>query len=48
MEVRDSPYVFRDEPDETPEYDDEGRDVVIVDGRAMTYRSYYSRYRGQF
>ena len=38
----DSPYVFRD-PDEqrhepATEPDPEGTDVVIVDGRAMTYR----------
>jgi hypothetical protein len=38
----DSPYVFRDEderrhePREAP--DPEGREVVIVDGRAMSYR----------
>ena len=42
MEERDSPYVFRDEaraerdPD-PPATDD---DVVINDGRAMTYREY--------
>lgn len=42
MEERDSPYVFRDEArgardPEPPETDD---DVVINDGRAMTYREY--------
>lgn len=41
MEPRDSPYVFREEPPEPMEHDPEGRDVVIVDGQAMTYRSYY-------
>ena len=42
MEERDSPYVFRDEPDDpvggTSDHTDE--EVVIIDGRAMTYRSY--------
>ena len=43
MEERDSPYVFRDESegrvgdlDPNPE----GQDVVIIEGRAMTYRAY--------
>jgi hypothetical protein len=40
MEPRDSPYVFRDEPSEPESPDPEGRDVVIVDGRAMSYRRY--------
>ena len=44
MEERDTPYVFRDEQVETDdvEPDPEGADVVINEGRAMTYR----RYRG--
>jgi hypothetical protein len=45
MEPRDSPYVFRDEPSEPASPDPEERDVVIVDGRAMSYRR-YRRYRG--
>ncbi|WP_435064693.1 hypothetical protein [Halobaculum sp. EA56] len=42
MEERDSPYVFRDEPTDpvggASDHTDE--EVVIIDGRAMTYRSY--------
>ncbi|ATW89644.1 hypothetical protein halTADL_2940 [Halohasta litchfieldiae] len=41
MEPRDSPYVFGDEPPREASPDPEGRDVVIIDGQAMTYRSYY-------
>jgi hypothetical protein len=41
MESRDSPYVFGDEPPEQPSHDPEGRDIVIIDGTAMTYRSYH-------
>ncbi|UIO99057.1 hypothetical protein Hbl1158_10995 [Halobaculum sp. CBA1158] len=42
MEERDSPYVFRDEPADpvgvvSDRTDDE---VVIIDGEAMTYRTY--------
>ena len=43
MEVEeqpDSPYVFRDEEMEQPEYDPQEREVVIVDGQAMSFRSY--------
>jgi hypothetical protein len=40
MEERDSPYVFREEPAEPPTPDPEGRDIVIVDGEAMSYRTY--------
>jgi hypothetical protein len=47
MEPRDSPYVFRDEPSEPPSPDPEGRDVVIVDGRAMSYRRYRRYRRGE-
>lgn len=40
----DSPYVYRDEDEQRHEPrvtpDPEGREVVIVDGRAMSYRSY--------
>jgi len=34
----DSPYVFGDEPPTPARHDPEGRDVVIIDGKAMTYR----------
>lgn len=47
MEPRDSPYVFRDEPSEPATPDPEGRDVVIVDGRAMSYRRYRRYRRGE-
>ncbi|GAA0218343.1 hypothetical protein [Halobaculum roseum] len=42
MEERDSPYVFRDEPDDPVggASDRTDEEVVIIDGRAMTYRSY--------
>ncbi len=40
MEESDRPYVFRDEVNESPEYDPEEKEVVIVDGKAMSYRSY--------
>lgn len=49
MEERDSPYVFREEavterdPD-PPATDD---DVVISDGRAMTYREYCESERAE-
>lgn len=40
----DSPYVYRDEDEQRHDRrvgpDPEGREVVIVDGRAMSYRSY--------
>jgi hypothetical protein len=39
MDQRDSPYVFREEP-AAPDHDPEGRDIVIVDGEAMSYRQY--------
>lgn len=45
MDESDTPYVFRDEPDSGVDDDDpdpEEGDVVIIEGRAMTYR----RYRG--
>jgi hypothetical protein len=35
-----SPYVFREEDESPPSHDPEGREVVIVDGRAMSYRVY--------
>jgi hypothetical protein len=35
-----SPYVFREESEAPPSYDPEEREVVIVDGRAMSYRVY--------
>lgn len=40
MEDRDMPYTFRDEVAQPPTYDHEEREIVIVDGEAMTYRSY--------
>lgn len=40
MEERDTPYRFRDELAAEPTHDPEEREVVIVDGHAMTYRSY--------
>jgi hypothetical protein len=39
-EERNSPYVFREEHESPPSYDPEEREVVIVDGRAMSYRMY--------
>lgn len=36
----DSPYVFRDENERPARYDPEEREVVIVDGTAMSYRVY--------
>ncbi|WP_256360025.1 MULTISPECIES: hypothetical protein [Haloprofundus] len=40
MEGDDSPYRFRDERTQSPVYDPEERETVIVDGQAMSYRSY--------
>ncbi|WP_267195355.1 hypothetical protein [Halegenticoccus tardaugens] len=40
MEAIDTTYVFRDEVETPRTPDPEGRDVVIVDGQAMSYRSY--------
>ena len=44
MSSSDSPYVFRDEmediDDDADERTTEGQEVVIVDGRAMSYRWY--------
>lgn len=41
MEESDTPYVFRDERDDVgADVDDEGADVVIIEGRAMSYRHY--------
>jgi hypothetical protein len=39
-EEPNSPYVFREERDDPPSHDPEEREVVIVDGRAMSYRMY--------
>jgi hypothetical protein len=39
-ESPNSPYVFREEHEPTPSHDPEEREVVIVDGRAMSYRMY--------
>lgn len=40
MRERDTKYVFRDEDESVPSHDPEERDVVILDGEAMTYRRY--------
>ncbi|WP_169719048.1 hypothetical protein [Haloplanus natans] len=44
MSSSDSPYVFRDEAGDVDDADErpttEGQEVVIVDGRAMSYRWY--------
>jgi hypothetical protein len=40
MDRTDSPYVFREERQVRPRPDPEGRDIVIVEGRAMSYRAY--------
>jgi hypothetical protein len=44
MSSNDSPYVFREEVGDVDEDDErstiEGQEVVIVDGRAMSYRWY--------
>ncbi|MFB6087224.1 MAG: hypothetical protein ABEJ85_01790 [Haloarculaceae archaeon] len=40
MEERNSPYVYRDEPRPDPDVDADDEEVVISDGRAMTYREY--------
>lgn len=43
MDDPSHPYVYRDEPldpVEAGDDDPEGIDVVIVDGRAMSYRAY--------
>ncbi|MEF8856352.1 MAG: hypothetical protein V5A16_02900 [Haloplanus sp.] len=44
MATRDSPYVFREEITDDVDDDErsttEGQEVVIVDGRAMSYRWY--------
>lgn len=37
------PYVSHDEVEERSLPDPEGRDVIIVDGRAMSYRAYHRR-----
>jgi hypothetical protein len=39
-EPPNSPYVFREEHEAPPSHDPEEREVVIVDGRAMSYRVY--------
>lgn len=41
MDEQDSPYVFRGEPAEpADDHDHDDAEVVIVDGRAMSYRWY--------
>lgn len=40
MEELNSPYIFREERDGPKEHDPEEKEVVIVDGRAMSFRSY--------
>ncbi|MFB6090182.1 MAG: hypothetical protein ABEJ97_03910 [Halobellus sp.] len=37
------PYVSHDEVEESDVPDPEGRDVVIADGQAMSYRAYHRR-----
>ncbi|MFB6251894.1 MAG: hypothetical protein ABEI27_09480 [Halobellus sp.] len=37
------PYVSHDEVEEAEIPDPEGRDVVIADGEAMSYRAYHRR-----
>jgi hypothetical protein len=39
----DGPYVSHDEVEEPNVYDPEERDVVISDGKAMSYRVYHRR-----
>jgi hypothetical protein len=39
----DGPYLSNDEIEELGLYDPEERDVVIVDGEAMSYRAYHRR-----
>ncbi|WP_197427911.1 hypothetical protein [Halogeometricum sp. CBA1124] len=36
-------YVSRDEVEETDSHDPEEREVVIVEGQAMSYRAYHRR-----
>ncbi len=40
VEAPNSPYVFREERELPLSHDPEEREVVIVDGRAMSYRMY--------
>lgn len=43
METEDrqnSPYTFRDEAGDSPRYDPEEREIVIVEGQAMSFRWY--------
>ncbi|WP_173862787.1 hypothetical protein [Salinigranum rubrum] len=40
VEAPNSPYVFREERESPASHDPEEREVVIVDGRAMSYRMY--------
>ncbi|MGM0590602.1 MAG: hypothetical protein ACQETI_03055 [Halobacteriota archaeon] len=40
METQNSPYRFRDEVEAPPSYDPEEREIVIIDGVAMSFRSY--------
>jgi hypothetical protein len=39
-EEPNSPYVYRDEQEQPAALDPEGRDIVIADGLAMSFRSY--------
>ena len=39
-EASDRPYVFRDEVEAPPTHDPEEKEVVIYDGKAMSYRFY--------
>ncbi|WP_281284915.1 hypothetical protein [Halonotius terrestris] len=38
MVQSDSPYVFGHAPPAKARHDPEGRDLVIIDGKSMTYR----------
>ena len=43
MVQSDSPYVFGAAPPTPARHDPEGRDLVIIDGTAMTYRHHRVR-----
>lgn len=43
MEPHHSPYIFGEEPPTPTRHDPKGRDLVIIDGTAMTYRQHRSQ-----
>jgi hypothetical protein len=43
MAATHSPYVVGVEPPAPTRHDPEGRDLVVIDGTAMTYRHHRSR-----